>query len=50
MRNGMKPRLVASAIDLLGNIHEFRWIADIDSFDTKKAEPFLTLPYSGSHV
>ena len=33
-------------IDILGRIHKFRWIADIVSFDTKKAEPKLTLPYT----
>ncbi len=32
-------------LDILGTIHECKWIADIASLDTKKAEPFLTLPF-----
>jgi len=29
---------------LLGSIHNFQWIAATLSFETKKAESFLTLP------
>jgi hypothetical protein len=31
-------------IDTSGRIHKLRLIADIESTETKKAEPFLTLP------
>jgi hypothetical protein len=30
-------------IGISGNIHDFQWIADITTSETKKAEPFLTL-------
>ena len=31
-------------LDILGINHDFRLIADIESFDTRKAGPFLTPP------
>ena len=33
-------------IDTSGMIHDFQCIADIASLETKKAELFLTLPFS----
>jgi hypothetical protein len=31
-------------LDNLGMIHNFQWIAAIETIEIKKAEPFLTLP------
>jgi len=31
-------------LELLRTIHDFQWIAVIETIEMKKAEPFLTLP------